>query len=43
MPGLAPHYVSNAVTMHVDIHEYDTKSTENINIYICHEALRKYI
>ena len=34
MPGLAPHYVSNEVTMHVDIHEYYTKITENINTYI---------
>ena len=34
MPGLAPYYVSNEVTVHVDIHEYDTKITENINTYL---------
>ena len=46
MPGLAPHYVSNDVAMHVDIHEYDTKALKiwiYIYIYICHEALRKCI
>ena len=32
--GLAPHYLSNGVTMHVDIHGYDTKSAENMDLYI---------
>ena len=32
--GLAPHYLSNYVTMHVDMHGYDTKSADNIDLYI---------
>ena len=32
--GLAPHYLSNDVTMHVDIHWYDTRSAENMDLYI---------
>ena len=32
--GLAPHYLSNDVTMHVDIHGYDTRSAENRDLYI---------
>ena len=32
--GLAPHYLSNDVTMHVDIHGYDTRSAENMDLYI---------
>ena len=32
--GLAPHYLSNDVTMHVDIHGYDTRSAENTDLYI---------
>ena len=32
--GLAPHYLSNDVTMHVDIHRYDTRSAENMDLYI---------
>ena len=32
--GLAPHYLSNDVTMHVDIHGYDTRSAENMDPYI---------
>ena len=32
--GLAPHYLSNDVTMHVDIHGYDARSAENMESYI---------
>ena len=32
--GLAPHYLSNDVTMVVDIHGYDTRSSENMNLYV---------
>ena len=32
--GLAPHYLSNDVTMHVDIHGYDPRSAENMDLYI---------
>ena len=32
--GLSPHYLSNDVTMHVDIHGYDTRSAENMYLYI---------
>ena len=32
--GLAPHYLSNDVTMHVDIHGYDTRSAENMDLCI---------
>ena len=32
--GLAPHYLINDVTMHVDIHGYDTRSAENMNLYL---------
>ena len=32
--GLAPYYLSNDVTMHVDIDGYDTRSAENTNLYI---------
>ena len=32
--GLAPHYVSNDVTMHVDRHGYDTRNAENMDLYI---------
>ena len=34
--GLAPHYLSNAVTMHFDIHGYDTRSGDNMNLYLPH-------
>ena len=32
--GLAPHYLSIGVTMHVDIHRYDTRSAENMDLYM---------
>ena len=32
--GLAPHYLSIDVTMHVDIHRYDTRSAENMDLYM---------
>ena len=32
--GLAPHYLSNDVTMHVDKHGNDTRSAENMDLYI---------
>ena len=32
--GLAPHYLCNDVTMIVDVHGYDTRSSENINLYV---------
>ena len=32
--GLAPHYLSNYITMHVDIHGYDTRRAENMDLYI---------
>ena len=31
---LAPHYLCNDVTMIVDVHGYDTKISENMNICI---------
>ena len=43
--GLAPHYLSNDVTMHVDIHGYDTRSAENMDLYIprCAKTIYKRI
>ena len=41
--GLAPHYLSNDVTMHVDIHGYDTRSAENMDLYIYHGAPKRFI
>ena len=40
---LAPHYLSNDVTMVVDIHGYNTRSSENIDLYVpsCTKALCK--
>ena len=32
--GLAPHYLIIDVNMHVDIHGYDTRGTENMDLYI---------
>ena len=32
--GLAPHYLSNDVTMVVEIHGYDTRSYENMDLYV---------
>ena len=32
--GLAPQYLRIDVTMHVDIHGYDTRSAENMDLYI---------
>ena len=32
--GLAPNYVCNDVTMYVDIHGYDTRSGENMDLYM---------
>ena len=32
--GLAPHYLSNDVSMVVDIHGYDTRSSENMDLYV---------
>ena len=32
--GLVPNFLSNDVTMHVDIHGYDTRSAENMDLYI---------
>ena len=31
--GLEPHYLCNGVTMIVDVHGYDTRSSENMNLY----------
>ena len=31
--GLAPYYLSNDITMHVDIHGYDTMSADNMDLY----------
>ena len=41
--GLAPHYLSNDVIMHVDIHGYDTRSAENMDLYIprCTKEIHK--
>ena len=41
--GPAPHYLSNDVTMHVDIHGYDTRSVENMDLYIprCTQGIYK--
>ena len=30
--GLATQYLSNDITMHVDIHGYDTRSAENMDL-----------
>ena len=32
--GLAPHYLCNDVTMIVDVHGYNTRSLENMNLYV---------
>ena len=32
--GLAPHYLCNDVTMYVDINGYDTRSAENMDLYL---------
>ena len=32
--GLAPHYLCNDVTMVVDVHGYNTRSSENMNLYV---------
>ena len=32
--GLAPNYLRNDVTMHVDIHGYNTRSGENMDLYV---------
>ena len=40
--GLAPHYLNNDVTMHVDIHGYDTRSAENMDLYIPRYAKEIY-
>ena len=32
--GLAPHYLSNDFAMHVDINGHDTRSAENMDLYI---------
>ena len=40
--GVAPHYLSNDVTIHVDIHGYDTRSAENM-AYIYHGAPKRFI
>ena len=32
--GLAPHYLCNDVTMIVDVHGYNTRSSENMNLYV---------
>ena len=32
--GPAPHYLSNDVTMHVDIHGYNTRNAENMGFCI---------
>ena len=32
--GLAPHYLCNDVTMIVDVHGYNTRRSENIQIQI---------
>ena len=32
--GLAPNYLRNYVTMYVDIHGYDTRSGENMDLYV---------
>ena len=32
--GLAPHYLCNDVTMYIDINGYDTRSAENMDLYL---------
>ena len=32
--GLAPHYLCNDVTMYVDINVYDTRTAENMDLYL---------
>ena len=40
--GLVPHYLSNDVTMHVDIHGYDTRSAENMDLFIARCTMEIY-
>ena len=39
--GLAPHYLSNDVTMHVDIHGYETRSAEIMDLSRCTKGVYK--
>ena len=41
--GLAPHYLSIDVTVHVDIQRYDTRSAENMDLYMprCTQEIHK--
>ena len=32
--GLTPHYLCNDVTMIVDVHDYNTRSSESMNLYV---------
>ena len=42
--GLAPHYSPNDVTMVIDIHGYDARSSENMDLYVprCTKELCKH-
>ena len=41
--GLAPHYLCNDATMIADVHDYNTRSSENRNLYVpkCNKELCK--
>ena len=32
--GIAPHYLSDRIDMHFDIHGYDTKEVGSMNVYL---------
>ena len=32
--GIAPHYLSERIDMHFDIHGYDTRETGSMNVYL---------
>ena len=32
--GIAPHYLSDCIDMHFDIHGYDTREAGSMNVYL---------
>ena len=32
--GIAPHYLSDSIDMHFDIHGYDTREAGSMNVYL---------
>ena len=39
--GIGPHYLSDRIDMHIDIHGYDIRETGSMNVY--HPAVHKEI